>query len=143
MRVRSAAAPRRVRAIARAAAVAAAAPCAALRDGVRASVVGVVVACAGPLAPACDWCLSALTAAAAMNVLSLQQCCSLGSKRSGIEATASQAGSRCKMLSSSISVAPSHRGTQFCLGTIPSVLPLACTSAAFLALSLSVPLPSP
>merc|ERR1712196_460790 len=55
----SAAAPRHAPAIARAAAVAAAAPCAALRDGVRASVVGGVVACAGPLAPAlpCPECL--------------------------------------------------------------------------------------
>ena len=52
MRVRSAAAPRHAPAIARAAAVAAAAPCAALLDGMRVCVVVVGVACAGPLAPA-------------------------------------------------------------------------------------------
>ena len=82
MRVRSAAAPRRVRATGPAAAVAAAAPCAALLDGVRASVVGVVVACAGPLAPALRLVSQRFKCAAAMNVLSLQQCAEL----SGIEA---------------------------------------------------------
>ena len=83
MRVRSAAAPRRAPAIARAAAVAAAAPCAALLDGVRASVVVVVVACAAPLAPALRLVSQRFnSAAAAMNVLSLQQCAEL----SGIEA---------------------------------------------------------
>ena len=84
MRVRSAAAPRHAPAIARAAAVAAAAPCAALLDGVRASVVvGPVVACAGPLAPVLRLVSQRFnSAAAAMNVLSLQQCAEL----SGIEA---------------------------------------------------------
>ena len=83
MRVRSAAAPRHAPAIARAAAVAAAAPCAALLDGVRASVVVVGVACAGPLAPVLRLVSQRFTgAAAAMNVLSLQQCAEL----SGIEA---------------------------------------------------------
>ena len=92
MRVRSAAAPRRVRATGPAAAVAAAAPCAALLDGVRASVVGVVVACAGPLAPALRLVSQRFNSAAVSlrvcccDVLSLQQCAehllsSLGSKR--------------------------------------------------------------
>ena len=83
MRVRSAAAPHHAPAIARAAAVAAAAPCAALLDGVRASVVVVVVACAAPLAPVLRLVSQRFnSAAAAMNVLSLQQCAEL----SGIEA---------------------------------------------------------
>ena len=83
MRVRSAAAPRHAPAIARAAAVAAAAPCAALLDGVRVCVVVVgVVACAGPLAPALPLVSQRFNSAAAMNVLSLQQCAEL----SGIEA---------------------------------------------------------
>ena len=82
MRVRSAAAPHHAPAIARAAAVAAAAPCAALLDGVRASVVVVGVACAGPLAPVLRLVSQRFSSAAAMNVLSLQQCAEL----SGIEA---------------------------------------------------------
>ena len=82
MRVRSAAAPRHAPAIARAAAVAAAAPCAALLDGVRVCVVVVVVACAAPLAPALRVVSRRFNSAAAMNVLSLQQCAEL----SGIEA---------------------------------------------------------
>ena len=83
MRVRSAAAPRRVRATGPAAAVAAAAPCAALIDGVRAIFVVVGVACAGPLAPALRLVSQRFnSAAAAMNVPSLQQCAEL----SGIEA---------------------------------------------------------
>ena len=102
MRVRSAAAPRRVRATGPAAAVAAAAPCAALLDGVRASVVGVVVvACAGPLAPALRLVSQRFKCAAAMNVLSLQQCAEL----SGIEAlqrvcNRSQASTYMQMLNS-------------------------------------------
>ena len=82
MRVRSAAAPHHAPAIARAAAVAAAAPCAALLDGVRAIFVVAVVACAGPLAPALPLVSQRFNSAAAMNVLSLQQCAEL----SGIEA---------------------------------------------------------
>ena len=101
MRVRSAAEPHHAPAIARAAAVAAAAPCAALLDGVRASfVVGGVVACAGPLAPALRLVSQRFNVGVVSlrvccrNVLSLQQCAEL----SGIEAlqrrsaTASQAG---------------------------------------------------
>ena len=114
MRVRSAAAPRHAPAIARAAAVAAAAPCAALLDGVRASVVVVGVACAGPLAPVLRLVSQRFTgAAAAMNVLSLQQCAELP----GIEAlqqgsaTASQAG----IDANAERFAPSHRGSQVLL----------------------------